>query len=143
LTSYVQRFVMQELLTKEVLNLDDLDRIMGKRPFQTKELRNVDKFRGLTQWLPSSDGIWSWIESFRSPGLPLAFDGPALDDGPTFVSPADDDDEDNSSGGGGSGGGGGGGQPQEGGGISGWWSDEAENSAKKVQDLKKKFPTAT
>lgn len=139
---------VQELLTKEVLNLDDLDRIMGKRPFVTLELRNVDKFRGLSEWLPTGGGIWSWIESFRSPGLPLSFPAPAVDGlggAPMHGFEASDsegsrtrrhDDDDDSSGGGGGGGGG-----KEG--MSGWWADEVERSATKVQDIKRKYPTAT
>lgn len=136
--------LLQELLSKEVLNLDDLDRILGKRPFQTLELRNVDKFRGqFSDWLPSGDGIWSWIESFRSPGLPLAFDIPvdhsfeASSSEYSRNSGRDDDDENNG------GGGGGGKRDEEGGGFTGWWSDEAEKSASKVQDIKRKYPTST
>lgn len=34
-----------ELLAKEVLNLEDLERILGKRPYKSLELRNIDKFR--------------------------------------------------------------------------------------------------
>ena len=139
---------MQELLAKEVLNLDDLDRIMGKRPFTTGELRNVDKFRGLPEWLPSSGGVWGWIESFRSPGLPHPF--PAVDGlsdtqmHGTFEASGsersarshhDDDDDDDS--------GGGGGGKEGGGGTPGWWADEVERSASKVQDIKRKYPTAT
>lgn len=35
----------QQLLTKEVLNLDDVERILGKRPFHIAEMRNIDRFR--------------------------------------------------------------------------------------------------
>lgn len=130
---------------KEVLNLDDLDRIMGKRPFLTLELRNVDKFRGhLSQWLPTGDGIWSWIDAFRSPGLPLAFDaapgiaGSAAGAATSGAAPGDDDEDD-----GGSGGGGGGEREDASGPFTGWWADEAEKSATKVKDMKQKYPTAT
>ncbi|GLI61266.1 hypothetical protein VaNZ11_003582 [Volvox africanus] len=34
-----------ELLRKEVLNLDDVERLLGKRPFMCQELRNIDRFR--------------------------------------------------------------------------------------------------
>lgn len=33
------------LLEKEVLNLEDIEAILGKRPFSTTEQRNIDKFR--------------------------------------------------------------------------------------------------
>lgn len=35
----------QALLEKEVLNSDELERLLGKRPFRSQELRNIDKFR--------------------------------------------------------------------------------------------------
>lgn len=34
------------LLDKEVLNSDDLEAILGERPFRSLELRNIDRFRG-------------------------------------------------------------------------------------------------
>eukprot|EP01026_Neomeris_dumetosa_P057755 TRINITY_DN5334_c0_g1_i6.p2 TRINITY_DN5334_c0_g1~~TRINITY_DN5334_c0_g1_i6.p2 ORF type:complete len:506 (+),score=102.27 TRINITY_DN5334_c0_g1_i6:935-2452(+) len=34
-----------ELLEKEVVGLDDLERILGERPFQSEEVRNVDVYR--------------------------------------------------------------------------------------------------
>merc|ERR1712046_123649 len=35
----------QQLLQKEVLNLEELTEVMGKRPFQSEELRNIDKLQ--------------------------------------------------------------------------------------------------
>ncbi|KAG2493646.1 hypothetical protein HYH03_008163 [Edaphochlamys debaryana] len=35
----------QELLSKEVLSLDDIERLLGKRPHMSAELRNIDRFR--------------------------------------------------------------------------------------------------
>lgn len=35
------------LLEKEVLSLHDLEEILGKRPFSTPELRNIDRYRGV------------------------------------------------------------------------------------------------
>ena len=34
----------QELLEKEVLNLDELEALLGKRPYNSVEMRNIDKF---------------------------------------------------------------------------------------------------
>jgi AFG3 family protein len=34
----------QELLEKEVLGLDELERVLGKRPYRSVEMRNIDKF---------------------------------------------------------------------------------------------------
>lgn len=34
------------LLEKEVLNADELEALLGKRPFVSNEMRNIDKFRG-------------------------------------------------------------------------------------------------
>ncbi|EFJ42312.1 hypothetical protein VOLCADRAFT_107358 [Volvox carteri f. nagariensis] len=33
-----------ELLHKEVLSLDDVERLLGKRPFMSQELRNIDRY---------------------------------------------------------------------------------------------------
>ena len=38
----------EELLKKEVLNLDDLNKILGERPFKSAEIRNIDKYQGRT-----------------------------------------------------------------------------------------------
>lgn len=38
----------EALLKKEVLNLDDLNEILGERPFKSAEIRNIDKYRGIT-----------------------------------------------------------------------------------------------
>lgn len=35
----------QALLAKEVLGLEELEAILGPRPFANKELRNIDRFR--------------------------------------------------------------------------------------------------
>lgn len=35
----------QALLEREVLNSDELERILGERPFRSQELRNIDRFR--------------------------------------------------------------------------------------------------
>ncbi|GMH37425.1 hypothetical protein BSKO_05298 [Bryopsis sp. KO-2023] len=35
----------EELLTKEVLSLEDVERLLGPRPFKNEEMRNIDKFR--------------------------------------------------------------------------------------------------
>jgi len=37
----------QTLLAKEVIGLDDLQSILGKRPFVSLQLQNIDKYRGL------------------------------------------------------------------------------------------------
>ncbi|KAG1664993.1 hypothetical protein FOA52_014673 [Chlamydomonas sp. UWO 241] len=34
-----------DLLKKEVIGLDDIDRLLGKRPFSTREMRNIDRYR--------------------------------------------------------------------------------------------------
>jgi len=39
----------QDLLHKEVLNLDDVERLLGKRPFSCAEMRNIDRYRGGAQ----------------------------------------------------------------------------------------------
>lgn len=36
----------EELLKKEVLNLEELEALLGKRPYRSVELRNIDKFSG-------------------------------------------------------------------------------------------------
>lgn len=126
---------MQELLKKEVIGLDDLDRILGKRPFATRELQNIDKFRGELQQgmraLLPGGGVWEWIASFRGPGMQLALDG---------VGSGVDDDED-----GGSDGGSGGhrlaeSQEEE---EFGWWADETAPEAAKRKSKKQKYPVAT
>eukprot|EP00892_Ulva_mutabilis_P001410 jgi/Ulvmu1/1126/UM106_0043.1 len=126
----------QELLKKEVIGLDDLDRILGKRPFATRELQNIDKFRGELQqgmraWLPGGD-VWEWIASFRGPGVSFALDGAggALQDG--------DDSGDGGTGGGGhrlaeS-------QEEE---EFGWWADETAPDASSRRAKKQKYPVAT
>jgi hypothetical protein len=132
--------VVQELLHKEVLGLDDLDRILGKRPYVTHELRNVDRFRGelektVRQWLPSGGGVWAWIESFRSPGLQIALDGAGATAPPGAGAEDGDDDEPP----------GGGGRAQEGEAaeeFSGWWADEAAQSSNEGA-VKRKYPVAT
>eukprot|EP00197_Chlamydomonas_leiostraca_P001991 CAMPEP_0202857522 /NCGR_PEP_ID=MMETSP1391-20130828/427_1 /ASSEMBLY_ACC=CAM_ASM_000867 /TAXON_ID=1034604 /ORGANISM="Chlamydomonas leiostraca, Strain SAG 11-49" /LENGTH=796 /DNA_ID=CAMNT_0049536333 /DNA_START=393 /DNA_END=2784 /DNA_ORIENTATION=+ len=44
-----------ELLRKEVLNLDDVEKILGHRPFTSAELRNIDRFRhGASKDVPPS-----------------------------------------------------------------------------------------
>ena len=126
-------------MKKEVIGLEDLDRILGKRPFATRELQNIDKFRGELQqgmhaWLPGG-GVWEWIASFRGPGLSLALHG--IGGGP----------EDGHSGGGGGGDGDGSGghrlaesQEEE---EFGWWADETTPDTGKRQSKKHKYPVAT
>lgn len=53
----------QALLEREVLGLDELEAILGARPFQNKELRNIDRFR---------DGFGAPVEE--------GSDGPVLED---------------------------------------------------------------
>jgi hypothetical protein len=36
----------QSLLDKEVLNLEELEQLLGKRPFKVEGLRNIDKYAG-------------------------------------------------------------------------------------------------
>lgn len=101
---------VQELLKKEVVGIDDLQRILGKRPFVNKEMQNIDRFRGelrgLGEWV-SPKGVWEWIESFRSPGLRLAGVGDAGgDEGDDDGESGDGEDDDDEGGGGGGGGGG-------------------------------------
>ena len=36
----------EALLEKEVLNLEDLNEILGERPFKSVEIRNIDKYQG-------------------------------------------------------------------------------------------------
>lgn len=69
------------LLEKENLNIDDLEAILGKRPFVNREMQNIDRFRsGLTRGLkgllaPAGD-VWAWIAGARAPpSLRLALDG--------------------------------------------------------------------
>merc|ERR1712039_900191 len=40
----------KDLVTEleEVLNLDDLNKILGERPFKSVEIRNIDKYQGQT-----------------------------------------------------------------------------------------------
>ena len=105
---------VQELLRKEVVNLDDLHELLGKRPFESTELRNIDRFRGELQRAASAlapAGVWEWIASFRGPGLRLAGVGGADGDEGDGDGEAeggdkgsDDDDEGGSGGGGGLGG---------------------------------------
>ena len=114
---------MQELLEKEVVGLDDLRRILGPRPFESAELRNINRFRGeldraAAALKPAGEVVWQWIESFRSPGLQLAGAGGtgAVDEESGDEGPGDgEDDDDDDSGEGGGGGGGGGG------GLGGFW----------------------
>lgn len=125
---------MQELLKKEVIGLEDLDRILGKRPFATRELQNIDKFRGeLQQGMRAlGGGVWEWIASFRGPGLQLALDG-------VRGGPADHEDD-------GPGDGGDGGhrlaeshEEEE----FGWWADETSPDAARRKSKKQKYPVAT
>lgn len=88
--------VVQELLKKEVLGIEDLTRILGKRPFTTRELQNIDRFRSDLREFGKRvvpPGIWEWIESFRSPGLAVVRD--AGDDGDEGNKENDDDRGDN------------------------------------------------
>ena len=105
------RTLLQELLRKEVVNLDDLHELLGKRPFESTELRNIDRFRGELQRAASAlapAGVWEWIASFRGPGLRLAgvsgADGDGDGDAEDGDKGSDDDDEGGSGGGGGMGG---------------------------------------
>mmetsp|Transcript_7855 Transcript_7855/g.13510 ORF Transcript_7855/g.13510 Transcript_7855/m.13510 type:complete len:862 (-) Transcript_7855:907-3492(-) len=50
-----------ELLSKEVLNINDVERILGKRPFHSNEMRNIDRFR---------HGLGSEAESAQGEGNP-------------------------------------------------------------------------
>ena len=34
-----------DLLSKEVINLDDVERLLGKRPYSSAEMRNIDRYR--------------------------------------------------------------------------------------------------
>lgn len=38
---------LQALLEKEVLNLDDVEGLLGKRPFESEQMRNIDRYRGM------------------------------------------------------------------------------------------------
>jgi hypothetical protein len=100
---HLTRLCLQELLEKEVVKFDDLNRILGKRPFESSGLSNMDRFRGeLTRGLPkwiAPAGVWEWIDSFRGPGLAVAGLGDLKDDGKDDDD--DDDDEDDGKGGGG------------------------------------------
>lgn len=105
---------MQTLLRKEVVNLDDLNEVLGRRPFESRELRNIDRFRGELARAAKAlapAGVWEWIASFRSPGLRLAGVGDAAggdagdEDGERGSGDDDEDDDDDEGGGGGGGGG--------------------------------------
>lgn len=65
----------KELLAKEVLNLEDLERLLGKRPYKSVELRNIDKFRVDD----SEDGreIVEKDEEVAEPAVPPPTDTPA------------------------------------------------------------------
>ena len=39
----------EALLKKEVLNLEDLNEILGERPYKSVEIRNIDKYQGVTE----------------------------------------------------------------------------------------------
>ncbi len=43
----------QALLQKEVLNLEDVEGLLGKRPYMSAELRNIDRYRGHEAPAPS------------------------------------------------------------------------------------------
>ena len=119
------------LLEKEVVGLDDLHTVLGKRPYESRELRNIDRFRGELQrgvgaLKPAAEGVWDWINSFRSPGLQLAgfgdLGGSDGDEGGSDEEEEGGDDDDE----GGSGGGGGG--------PGGFWQSWGSG---------KRFPVAT
>lgn len=38
----------------QVINLDDVERILGERPFVSTQLRNIDRFRGKSDTPPSA-----------------------------------------------------------------------------------------
>lgn len=43
--------LLQALLKKEVLNLDAVEDLLGKRPFTSATLQNIDRYRcGNTSW---------------------------------------------------------------------------------------------
>lgn len=57
--------MVQELLKKEVLSLEDLHRILGERPFVTTEMRNIDKYRDAgvePRVFSPTASIWQWIQ---------------------------------------------------------------------------------
>jgi AFG3 family protein len=54
----------QALLEKEVLNLEQLEEVLGKRPFKVEGLRNIDKYAGNT----SSDNISASDEDDNAQG---------------------------------------------------------------------------
>ena len=58
----VPRARAQALLEKEVLGLTDLNEVLGKRPFRSAELRNIDRYAGA-----------------RDPELPVAADAEEAD----------------------------------------------------------------
>ena len=39
----------EALLKKEVLNLEDLNAILGERPYKSVEIRNIDKYQGVSE----------------------------------------------------------------------------------------------
>lgn len=89
-----------ELLKKEVLNLEDVERILGKRTWMPQELRNIDRYRhgssgGASPATPSasgnrlagdeSDGGSPDVSSSPPPGGPQS--GSGGDDGEKDASP--------------------------------------------------------
>ncbi|GIL73714.1 hypothetical protein Vretimale_5398 [Volvox reticuliferus] len=59
-----------ELLRKEVLSLDDVERLLGKRPFMSQELRNIDRFRNGSGASTASDQLpgEETVETEAGPG---------------------------------------------------------------------------
>ena len=85
----------QALLEKEVLNLEQLEEVLGKRPFKVEGLRNIDKYAGNT----SLDNISASDEDDNAQGGHGAdhiTDEPAVETvgAASDVSSASKDDED-------------------------------------------------
>jgi AFG3 family protein len=57
----------EALLKKEVLNLEDLNAILGERPYKSVEIRNIDKYQGVTE--EDEDGEDDMSESLAEAGL--------------------------------------------------------------------------
>lgn len=88
--------VAQALLRKEVIGLDDLEQLLGKRPFMTTELRNIDRYRNVGDTAAGAvSSVWAWIDSFRVRGRSVTGSAAEASDGEG--SGAGDDEGDGSS----------------------------------------------
>ncbi|CAD7700333.1 unnamed protein product [Ostreobium quekettii] len=80
----------EALLEREVLNLEDVEGLLGPRPFKSEELRNIDRYRkGLQAAAPTTEGAAGPHSSQRALDNSKPSSGPstAEDSGATDVDP--------------------------------------------------------